>query len=98
MYLTDTALRSTLQALSDASAPGSVLVAHYHEPYGDRQTHRLSWLFTTFWREPQIGLRSRETMREEIERAGFRVAADTGTADWARQFGAPARVAETGSG
>ncbi|WP_437277160.1 class I SAM-dependent methyltransferase [Sorangium sp. So ce375] len=89
MYLSDEALRSTLRALADASAPGSVLLVNYMEPLVRRRDQRIFRLFTRIWSEPLIGLRRREAMIAEVERAGFRALRDTGAADWARQFGAP---------
>ncbi|WP_437997390.1 hypothetical protein WMF26_42475 [Sorangium sp. So ce185] len=46
-------------------------------------------LVTRLWSEPLVGLRRREVMRAEVERAGLRASSDTGAADWARQLGAP---------
>ncbi|WP_437588290.1 class I SAM-dependent methyltransferase [Sorangium sp. So ce1000] len=89
MYLSDEALRSTLRALADASAPGSVLLVNYLEPPMPRREQRIVRLLTRLWSEPLIGLRRREAMLAEVERAGFHGLRDTGTADWARQFGAP---------
>ncbi|HTN91783.1 MAG TPA: class I SAM-dependent methyltransferase, partial [Sorangium sp.] len=89
MYLSDEALRATLRALASASAPGSVLMVNYMEPAERRREQLVRHLLTRFWREPLIGIRRREVMLAEVERAGFRAVRDTGTADWARQFGAP---------
>ncbi|WP_437853361.1 class I SAM-dependent methyltransferase [Sorangium sp. So ce363] len=89
MYLSDEALRSTLRALADASAPGSVLLVYYMEPPEPRRAQRILRLLTWLWSEPLIGLRRREVMLAEVERAGFRALRDTGAADWARQLGAP---------
>jgi hypothetical protein len=40
------------------------------------------------WREPQIGKRTAETMRGEVERAGFHIERDTATPEWALRLGA----------
>jgi methyltransferase (TIGR00027 family) len=89
MYLDDAALRATLRAVRRASAPGSTLVAHYHEPNEDN-TARITVmrkLVLSLLKEPQIGLRSRSVMRNEVERAGFHVAEDAGLAEQAARVG-----------
>jgi methyltransferase (TIGR00027 family) len=95
MYLGDDALRSTLAAVRSRSAPGSALLAHYHEP---PQSGRQSLVRRVIFRalgEPQVGLRTRAAMQSELDRAGFRVERDTSGLDQARQFGAaePAGIA-----
>jgi methyltransferase (TIGR00027 family) len=87
MYLDDAALRSTLRAIRRASAPESLLLAHYHEPRSKRVLARD--LFFRWLGEPQIGERSRETMRREIEAAGFEVLEDAGLPEQASRAGAP---------
>ena len=87
MYLDDAALRTTLRSIRRVSAPGSVLLAHYHEPF--RKRGRLRELFFRVLGEPQIGERTRETMRREIEMAGFEVVEDAGLAEQASRVGAP---------
>jgi methyltransferase (TIGR00027 family) len=89
MYLSDEALRTTLRAVAAASALGSTLVLNYHEPDVGGRAWLRHLLLTSVWDEPQIGLRSRESMLAEVEAVGFHVVSDTGTADWATQFGAP---------
>jgi methyltransferase (TIGR00027 family) len=76
MYLDDSALRSTLGAIHRRSAPGSRLVAHYHEPHVERGALRLRKLLFSWIGEPQIGLRSSATMLAELTRAGFQVDED----------------------
>jgi methyltransferase (TIGR00027 family) len=83
MYLTDAALRSSLAAVAAASAPGSVLVVHYHLPGGEKR--KMIWLLR-FWSEPQIGLRSREAMHEELRRVGFEVVRDSAPDEWVARF------------
>ena len=87
MYLTDAALRGTLNSIVKLSPAGSVVVAEYREPTDDKD----------FWQfymnallarcgEPQIGLRTKEIMRGELENAGFIVTSDEGMADWSIKF------------
>jgi methyltransferase (TIGR00027 family) len=90
MYLDDAALRGTLAAIRKLSAPGSRLVAHYHEPEGRRRGFMLRrWIFS-FLGEPQIGLRTRATMDDELERAGFHVLEDAGLDEQAARVGTKA--------
>ncbi len=86
MYLTDQGFRATLRSISDVSAPGSLLLVHYHErDTGEPRAMRvLLWLFG----EPQIGLRTRKTMAEECRQAGLTVERDSGTQEWMLQFSA----------
>lgn len=90
MYLDDAALRSTLAAVRRMSAPGSALLAHYHEPeinVGPRWLRRVifGWLG-----EQQVGMRSRATMRAEVESAGFDVREDADIAAQAARSGGTA--------
>jgi methyltransferase (TIGR00027 family) len=85
MYLTDAALRATLAAIAGASAPGSELLATYHEPGVRRLPQRL---LLALWGEPHIGRRPVATMHAEVARAGFEVVRDTRPDAWARSFGA----------
>jgi methyltransferase (TIGR00027 family) len=88
MYLSDRALRATLNVLEARSAKGSTLVVQYNTP------ERRSWLVATLlrlWSEPALGLRSAESMASELSAYGFSVKNDSGTVDWARTYGAPAR-------
>ena len=87
MYLDDAALRRTLEVVARRSAPGSTLVAHYHEPESTPQHRKPRWLFFLWLGEPQIGLRSRETMAGEIARVGLRIDEDTGIAEQAARVG-----------
>jgi methyltransferase (TIGR00027 family) len=90
MYLTDEAVRNTLDDVASCSARGSVLIVHYHEPYtqAGRQARRAQDLLLSVWREPQIGLRTPDAMHAEAMRAGFDVVSDTRAGEWARRFGA----------
>lgn len=95
MYLSDAALRSTLRSIRQESAPGSTLLVHYHEPDGSRGRHAINALLA-LWQEPQIGPRSRATMRDELQSAGFHVERDSGASDWAERAGVPAPTASRG--
>jgi methyltransferase (TIGR00027 family) len=88
MYLTDDALRGTLRTIAERAAPDSVLMINYHEPDDSRSARRRDLALKVVWREPQIGLREQKTMASELDRVGFEVLRDTGTADWANEFGA----------
>ncbi len=91
MYLSLEALRTSLAAIGRASAPGSQLLLHYHEPYGDElggHEPRLRRLVLSFLREPMIGLRTAEEMRAEVTRAGLEVEHDAGSDEWVARFGA----------
>jgi methyltransferase (TIGR00027 family) len=92
MYLDDDALRGTLRAVRALSAPGSTLLAHYHEPDSTRSKTFRSLVFAWIG-EPQIGLRSREVMRDEVTRAGFQVVEDAGLPEQAARVGADAATA-----
>lgn len=83
MYLTDEAMRGTLRTVAARSAPGSTLVMQYNTRVS--MPGPLS-LLLRIWREPQIGIRTVEQMRHELEGAGFRVLSDTGLRDWAERF------------
>ena len=86
MYLSDDGFRASLRAVSEASAPGSVLLVHYHEPGGG--SPRAMRLLLRLWSEPQIGLRPRGVMAGECRKAGFTVERDSGGSEWMARFGA----------
>jgi methyltransferase (TIGR00027 family) len=91
MYLTDAALQSTLAAIASRFAPRSRLLAQYGEPRnGSRAGTSPLFLRPLLyaWSEPQIGARSRATMKVELERVGLRVSSDSGLADWASRYSA----------
>jgi methyltransferase (TIGR00027 family) len=90
MYLTDHALRRTLEQIAAACTAESVLLTTYHVPpsapaNGEMHVRRL---MLSLWREPQIGLRTSESMHEAVRNVGFLVASDTRPAEWARTLGA----------
>ena len=87
MYLDDAALRGTLTAIRTLSAPGSRLIAHYHVPEPKPTAAVVRKLLFSWLGEPQIGLRTRARMREEIERAGFELIEDAGVREQALRVG-----------
>jgi methyltransferase (TIGR00027 family) len=88
MYLSDAALRATLDSIAALSLPESLLLAQYREPFSTDDAIQQRMLDSLRrCGEPPIGLRTRETMRVELERAGLRVICDEGTDDWAMRFG-----------
>jgi methyltransferase (TIGR00027 family) len=95
MYLDDAALRATLRAVRASSAPGSTLVAHYHEPDAAASASAVRRLMFSWLGESQIGLRGREVMRDELTRAGFLVTEDADLAAQAARVGAAATSAST---
>ncbi|HEX4459938.1 MAG TPA: class I SAM-dependent methyltransferase [Polyangia bacterium] len=90
MYLADDAVRSTLTAVRARSAPGSVLILHYHEPSLGTSARALRGMVMRAIGEPQIGVRSRATMRALVEDAGFVVQEDLDTAAQAERVHARA--------
>jgi O-methyltransferase involved in polyketide biosynthesis len=97
MYLTDDAVRRTLEGMAASSAPGSALVVSYHEREvlgRDREWLFRRWLLW-WWSEPQIGQRPAAVMHSLVEQAGFAVARDTRPDDWARRLGARAPQGHT---
>lgn len=86
MYLDDVALRSTLGELRELSAPGSTLLAHYHEPNANSARDLVKKVVLALLGEPQKGLRRSHEMRKEIERAGFRVEQDAGVPEQAARL------------
>jgi O-methyltransferase involved in polyketide biosynthesis len=92
MYLDDAALRSSLGTIRQRSAAGSILAAHYHEPEASQSQKRLRSLLFSGLGEPQIGLRTQDVMRTEIERAGLRVIEDAGIPEQAARVGADITV------
>lgn len=76
MYLDDAALRGTLRAVRALSAPGSTLIAHYHEPDPTRSGRTIRTILLGWFGEPQIGMRPPERMQAEIRDAGLTVLED----------------------
>ena len=97
MYLTDQAVRRTLVDVAWGSAQGSLLLLTYHVPAADGlgAEARVRSLFLSLWREPQIGLRTTDSMHEAVRGAGFAVLSDTRPAQWAQALGAGAPSGHT---
>jgi methyltransferase (TIGR00027 family) len=93
MYLRDEAVRATLAAIAARSARGSTLAVQYNTRQG---VDLCSRMLLRLLGEPQVGLRSPQQMAAELTAAGFRVAADSGTADWASRFLATAPASNAG--
>lgn len=90
MYLADDAVRHTLTAVRARSAPGSVLILHYHEPSRGLWARGVRGLIMRAIGEPQIGVRGRAAMRALVEGAGFVVGEDLSTAEQAARVHAHA--------
>lgn len=86
-YLDDAALRGSLGDMARRSAPGSTALLHYHEPRGDRSRSELRLLLMGWFHEPQIGLRTRETLAREVEAAELVVRRDLGSREQADLLG-----------
>jgi methyltransferase (TIGR00027 family) len=93
MYLRDEAVHATLAAIATQSAPGSTLVIQYNTP---ERLNVCSRLLLRLLGEPQIGLRTPDRFAGELVAAGFRVVADSGSADWGVRFGTPVARSATG--
>jgi methyltransferase (TIGR00027 family) len=90
MYLTDDALRRTLEQIAGGSTAESLLLVTYHvpssaPPNGEMHVRRL---MLSLWREPQICLHTSEWMHEAVRNVGFLVVSDTRPTQWAQTLGA----------
>jgi methyltransferase (TIGR00027 family) len=85
MYLTDGAVRSTLEKVSARAAPGSGIVVNYATP-GARSP--MMNLVFGLWSEPMIGERPPDAMKALLEEAGFEAVEDSGIQEWAQRFNA----------
>ena len=85
-YLSDAALRQTLDSMAERSTAGSLLLVQYTEPDPTARDLRSMRWFTSLLGEPQIGLRRQATMAAELRRAGYAVVRDTNALDWAQEF------------
>jgi methyltransferase (TIGR00027 family) len=92
-YLDDEAVRATLDSVAALSAPGSRLIVQYREPAVEDSMQRGMRAAVRRRGEPQIGLRTRTTMRAELERAGIHQISDDGAVDWAVRYGGAAPLA-----
>jgi methyltransferase (TIGR00027 family) len=90
MYLSDEAVRRTLDDVALSSAPASTLLVHYHERLAPSvgPEYRIRQLLLSIWGEPHIGERAVEAMHDEVRRVGFDIVSDTRPSDWARRFNA----------
>jgi methyltransferase (TIGR00027 family) len=82
MYLTRDAMRGTLAAVAQRSAPGSTLIVNYH-------TTRRGLLAQLIFRligEPQISAWTPEEMAADLRSAGFQVREDSGMTQWNERF------------
>jgi len=86
MYMTDEALRRTLDIIAQRSATGSTVIVQYNTREG---RDLVTFLLTRVWGEPQVGLRTQEEMAQALTGAGFHVRADSGFAEWATLHGLP---------
>lgn len=97
MYLTDGAVRASLETIARRSAPSSEIVINYSlRDHVERPHTRL--VRSTLLRllsEPSIGEQSTEAMHGMVEAAGFHVLEDSNTSDWAARFGAGPQRRET---
>lgn len=84
MYLTDAAIEGTLAAISRRSAPASTLVTSYGPPDFAPPVYLA---FLKLAQEPLRSLFLPEQMAEKLERHGFAVISDDGTADWLAREG-----------
>ena len=92
MYLTHDAMRATLAAIAERSAPASTLIVNYHS------AHRrfFARLLFRLIGEPQISSWSPEEMAAELRAAGFGVREDTSMADWNARFAQGSAKVERG--
>jgi hypothetical protein len=72
------------------SAPASTVIAHYHEPEATASAAVGRQLMFSWLGEPQLGLRTRQTMQAEITGAGFEVVEDAGLIEQAARVHARA--------
>jgi len=82
MYLTRDAMRGTLAAVAQRSAPGSTLIVNYH-------TTRRGLFAQLIFRligEPQISAWTPEEMAADLRSAGFQVREDSGMTQWNERF------------
>ena len=95
LYLDDDALRATLATISARSAPASALVVEYHDaaaPKARTLYALVRRILLAAWSEPQLGRRSQQAFRAELERAGLRTERDFAISEWgAKLVGATSR-------
>jgi methyltransferase (TIGR00027 family) len=90
MYLPTGAVRSSLEAIRDRSAPGSRLAVTYgtrdDQLWLDRFAHTVDLGFQLLG-EPLVGLTTREAFHDLLAAAGWRTLDDTGPRDWRTKYG-----------
>jgi methyltransferase (TIGR00027 family) len=82
MYLTRSAMRTTLAAVAARSAPASTLIVNYH-------THHRRLIARLIFRligEPQISAWTPEQMAADMRSVGFNVREDSAMAEWNSRF------------
>jgi methyltransferase (TIGR00027 family) len=93
-YLPLEAVRATLRTVGERSAPASRVAVTYGTPrasvLGERFV-RAALLGFRMVGEPIVGLLEPAAMHAELERAGFRVDADTSPQEWAERYGGARR-------
>jgi methyltransferase (TIGR00027 family) len=82
MYLTHDAMRATLAAVAQRSAPGSTLIINYHTEHRGLIARVIFRLIG----EPQISAWTPEEMAAVLHSAGFEVREDTGMTEWNARF------------
>jgi methyltransferase (TIGR00027 family) len=82
MYLTHDAMRSTLAAVAERSAPGSTLIVNYHAEHRRFLAKLMFWLIG----EPMISAWKPDEMLAVLRTVGFVVHEDSGMHDWNARF------------
>lgn len=89
-YLPLDAVRTSLDAITARSAPGSRIAVTYGTPHASKFGPAFARAAQVAFRvigEPLVGLRTREEMRAELERAGFHVLDDSAPDEWNARYG-----------
>ena len=88
VYLTPSAITATLDAIRDLSRPGSTFMATYTRPnLGQGSNVTLHWrLAARLVGETVRGEIATDALHRKLERRGFDVTADEGTADWIKRY------------
>jgi methyltransferase (TIGR00027 family) len=92
MYLTPSAMRSTLGDIASRSADGSTLIVNYHTT----MRRGLGGLLLRLLGEPVKSKWSPEEMEAELRSVGFRAIEDSGVTDWTMRCGATGVNARVG--
>jgi methyltransferase (TIGR00027 family) len=100
LYLDDDALRATLATIAARSAAKSTLIVEYHDSEVRHAYTAYSFvrkILLALWSEPQIGARSRQAFRADVERAGLQIEKDFGVSEWGSRFAGVTSRPRTGS-